>query len=84
MRCDIPTRSSASITRFLRSARRHPAISERKLYVFVHRQIPDQIEGLKNKPDFPISDARALGQFQVLHRLGIQHVSAVGGRIEQA
>ena len=64
--------------------RRHPAIGERKLDVLVHRQIADQIERLENESDLAIADARALGELQVLHRLGVQHVGAVGGRIEQA
>ena len=56
MRCDIPTRSSAACTRFLRSVGRHAAIGERQLDVLVDGQIADQVERLEDEADLPVAN----------------------------
>ena len=50
---------------FLFARRTHAAISEWKLDVFIDCKIADQIESLKDKSNFAIADAGAIGDFQV-------------------
>ena len=53
--------------------RRHPLpVGQRQLDVFVHRQIADQVETLKDESDLLVANARALGKIQVLDRLAVQ------------
>ena len=84
MRCDMPTRSSASCTRCLRSARRHSPIGERQFHVLVHREIADQVERLENEADFAIADARALAIFRSSPACRSGYMLPSARRIEQA
>ena len=81
----MPTRSSDSSTRFLRSAAGMPsAIGQRQLDVLVHREIADEVEALEDESDFPVANARPIGEIQVRDRLAVQFVVARGRRVEQA
>ena len=80
----MPTRSSASVTRCRRSAGRMPAIGQRQLDVFEHREIANQIEALEDEPDLAIADARALRGRELGDRTVVQLVRARRGRVEQA
>ena len=64
--------------------RRHSAVGERQFDVLIHREVADQVEGLENEADFAIADARAFAELEILHRLAVQNIAAVAGRIEQA
>ena len=64
--------------------RRHAAIGQRQLDVLVDREIADQVERLEDEADLAIADARPLLHLQAAHRLAVQHVLPVGGRVEQA
>src|SRR3989442_4282166 len=68
--------------RALRS--RHAPVRERQLDVFGDGEIADQIEGLEHEADPPVADPRSLRRRQVSHRLVLEQVAAVAGRIEQA
>jgi hypothetical protein len=61
----------------------HAAVYEWKLDVFEDRQIPDQVEALKDESDRAIANSRAFGQRQVGYRLSVEPVVAVSGRVEQ-
>ena len=55
----------------LRSAWVMPgAVGQRQLNILVDRQVADQVEALKDKPDLLVADARTLGEVQVLDRRG--------------
>jgi hypothetical protein len=62
----------------------HAAVGERQLDVLVDRQVADQVEALEDEPDFPVADPSPLGERQVGDRPAIQHVGALGRRVEQA
>ena len=64
MRCDMPTRSSASCTRRLRSADGHAAVGQRQLDVLVDGEVADQVERLEDEADLAVADARPLGELQ--------------------
>ena len=64
--------------------RLHAAIGERQLDVLVDGQVADQVEALEDEPDLAVADARPLGERQVGDRLAVEHVVAVGRRVEQA
>ena len=83
MRCDIPTRSKV-LNLALAFVASHAAVGEGQLHVFIHREVADQVERLKNETDFAITDARPLGQLEPLHRTIVQNVSSIRRRIEQA
>ena len=57
---------------------RHAAIREGQLHVLRHREIPDQVEGLKDEPDLAVADARAIGGRQGVNRFPGQFVPAAG------
>jgi len=61
----MPTRSSALCTFCLRSLELVAAIGERQLHVFVHSEVADQVERLKDESNLTIANARALadGEF---------------------
>ena len=59
-------------------------VGQRQLDVFIYREIANQVETLEDESDLLIADARALGKVEVLDRLAIQRVAAIGRRIEQA
>ena len=81
----MPTRSSASITRFLRSAAGILlAVGQRQFDILIDREIADQIETLEDEPDFLVANARALREIEILDRLPIQLIAPAGRRIEQA
>src|ERR1051325_4820698 len=63
--------------------RAHAAIRQRQLDVLVDGQVADEIEALKDKADFAVPDARALGQRKILDRVLVENVLAVSRRIEQ-
>ena len=79
MRCDMPTRSSASCTRLLALRCGHVAVGERQFDVLIHGQIADQVEGLEDEADLTVADAGALRELHVLDLLAIQDIVAVGG-----
>src|SRR5712664_623379 len=58
------------------------AIGERELDVFIHGEIADQVEGLKDEADLAIANARALADGELGNGLAVQLVDAVGRRIE--
>src|SRR3982751_6241830 len=62
----------------------HPAISQRQLDVLKYREIPYQIEALKNKTNFPISDPRPFGKRKIGNFVSLQRIAAFGRGIEQA
>src|ERR1022692_2796435 len=59
------------------------AVSQRQLYIFVNRQIANQIETLEDKPNFLIADARALGKIEAFDRLTIQAIAPAGWSVQQ-
>src|SRR5713101_1118462 len=64
--------------------RARSAVGERKFHVLVDGQVTDQVKRLEDKPDLPVADAGALAQREIRHRLAVQPVVAVAGRIEQS
>ena len=64
--------------------RRRAAVRQRQLDVLVHREIANQVECLENEPDLAIADARPLLHLEAAHRLAIEDILPVGGRVEQA
>jgi hypothetical protein len=61
----------------------HAAIREWELDVFEDAEVADQVEALKDEPDFAIPDARTLGWRQIRDRAIVQQVGALRRRIEQ-
>jgi hypothetical protein len=62
----------------------HAAIGERELDVLIHRQIADEVEGLKNETDLAIADPGALGDGQLaLYWLAMDPIAAPRRRFEQ-
>src|SRR5262249_43415014 len=61
----------------------HAAVRQRKLHVFVDRQVADEFEALEDESDLPVADARPLRERQRLRRLAVQRVLALGGRVEK-
>src|SRR6266568_4005160 len=64
--------------------RARSAVGERKFHVLVDGQVADQVKRLEDKPDLPVADAGALAQREIRHRLAVQPVVAVAGRIEKS
>ena len=54
--------------------RRHAAIGQRQLDVFIHREVADQVERLEDEADFAIADARAIGERKIRDRLPVDPV----------
>src|SRR5216117_3815727 len=63
---------------------RHATVGERQLDILGDGEVADQIEGLKHEADPPVADSGSLGRRQVGHRLVLEQVAPVAGRIEQA
>ena len=63
----MPTRSSASSTKPLRSLGAHAAIGQRKLHILEHGQIADQIEALEDESDLAVADAGAIRERKIRH-----------------
>jgi hypothetical protein len=63
--------------------RRQPAVQQRQLGILEHRQIPDQIEALKDKADLPIPDPRPLPSAEPPNRASLQPVLASGRQLQQ-
>ena len=61
-----------------------PAIGQRQLDVFKHREIADQVEALEDETDLAIADAGALRVIELRHRLTVEREAAFGRGIEQA
>jgi hypothetical protein len=59
--------------------RSQTAIGERQFYVFEHVKVADQIETLKYKPDFAVSNAGSLGEREIGDRFSAKFVVAVAG-----
>src|SRR5712692_6379668 len=49
----------------------HTSVSERQLHILVNRKIADQIEGLKDKTDLAVADARPFTEGEIRHRLAV-------------
>src|SRR5216684_2370314 len=64
--------------------RGHRAIGQRQFNIFVDCEVADEVEALENETDFLVAYACALREIQSLDGLGIEHVGAVGGRIQKA
>src|SRR5260370_2161465 len=47
------------------------AIRQRQLDVFIHRQVPDQVERLENKSELTVADSRAFPDQEIRHRLAV-------------
>src|SRR6267154_2373934 len=60
------------------------AISQRQLHIFVHGEVADQVEGLKDESNLTIANARALADGEFADRLAIQLIIAIGRRVEQS
>ena len=80
----MPTRSSASLTKALRSLAGHAAIGQRQLDVFENGQVADEIEALEDEADLAIADARALRKGEVRDLAAFERVAPVRWRVEQA
>src|SRR5215472_2951439 len=65
----------------LRGAR--AAIGQRQFDVFVNGEVADQVKRLEDETNFAVADPRALADGELRHRLAIQMVITVAGRIEQ-
>ena len=63
---------------------RHVPVRQRQFDILIHRQIANQIECLKNKPDLPVPNPRSLGRLQRSHRLPPQRILPSRRRIQQA
>ncbi len=55
-------------------ARRHIAVRQRQLDVFVDREIANQIKCLEDEADFPIANAGSIAHFERLDRRLVQHI----------
>src|SRR2546423_11748099 len=64
--------------------RPHPTISQRQLDVFEDAEVANQVEALKDEPDFAVAHASALPRLQVGDLTAVERVRAVGWRVEQA
>src|SRR5882762_4820908 len=62
----------------------HAAIGQRQLDVLEHAQIADEIETLKDEPDFAVADLCALLGPEFFHGPSVEGVAASRGRIQQA
>ena len=60
------------------------AVGEREFDILVNRQIANQVETLEDKTDFPVPDARALSEIEVLDRLPIQRLAPTGRGVQQS
>src|SRR5215470_7869088 len=58
-------------------------IRQRQLYVFINREVANQVETLKNETDFAIADTGACRKLQALDRLPVQFILSTCRRIEQ-
>ena len=61
----------------------HAAVGERQLHVLEHRQIADQVEALKDEPDFPVADTRAFPRLQLGDLAAVERIRPLCRRIEQ-
>src|SRR5262245_8438840 len=59
-------------------------VGQRQLHVFVNSEVANEIETLKNKSDFAVTDPRARREVQAFHRLPVQMIFSGRRRIEQA
>ena len=62
----------------------YSAVYQRKLHIFLRRQIADQIKTLKNKTYLPVPDVRLLVVCQRGHILAIQVILSGCGNIQTA
>ena len=60
------------------------SIGQWQLDVFVHGEVANQVERLKDEADLPVADARAIADREIRHRLAVQRVVPVRWRIQQA
>src|SRR5487761_1385867 len=60
------------------------AVGERQLDVFIHRQVADEVETLKDETNLLIANARALRKAEVFYRARVQQIAAAARRIQQA
>ena len=63
--------------------RSHAPVGKGQFDVLVYRQIPNQVEALKDEADLAVSHARALRWLERRHGLLVQRVQAVGRGVEQ-
>src|SRR5215831_11004190 len=56
---------------------------QRELNVLEYGEMADQIESLKNKTDFLVSDVRSLCVIQLIQRSTAEYISTGGWRVEQ-
>src|SRR5271165_3222271 len=61
----------------------HAAIGQGQLDVLIHGEVADEVERLEDEADLAVANAGALREFEALHFLAVQNVSAVGRRIEE-
>src|SRR5450631_1241091 len=59
-------------------------VGQRQFDILIDCEITNEIEALKDEPDFLIANARARGEIQVLDRVTIQLVLPGGWSIQQA
>src|SRR5262249_12008748 len=60
------------------------AIGQRQFDVFINCKVANQVKRLEDEANFTIADTRALTDGELRHRLAIQPVISIRGRIEQA
>src|SRR5262245_53123256 len=64
-------------------ASRHSTIGQRQLNVFIDRQVPDQIETLKDKTDFAIANSSTFRKRKISNFTTLEGIASVGRRIKQ-
>src|SRR5262249_27801811 len=58
-------------------------IRQRQLDVLVHRQVANEVDALKDEADLAVANARALRGFEIRHRLVVERIRTIAGRVEQ-
>ena len=62
---------------------RHPAVRERKLHIFVDREVAYQIEGLEDESDGLVADLRPLRSREAGYGLAVEQIVAHRWRVQQ-
>src|SRR5262245_51109368 len=65
-------------------SRGNPPICQGQFDVFIHCEIADEIEGLKNKSDLTVSYTGAIPRSQFVHGPSVQNIAAFRRSLEQA
>jgi hypothetical protein len=68
---------------FATLGRLHATVDQWQLHILEDGEVTNEIEALENEADFAVPDASALREREIGHLVAIQHVGAVGRRVEQ-